>query len=87
MNDSEGRWWCIRCQKFFDGDYEPIEGIVSNHFHGEPGGVYVVFIPDFAIAALQAEQRQKDINALCAAVPPCSLRDNALAAIREGKEE
>jgi len=74
MNDSEDRWFCTECRRLCTMAHAAV------HKH-------IIHVPHDLVAAICAEQREKDINALCAAVPPCSLRDYALAAIREGKEE
>ena len=77
---SESKWWCTACNKIVSVEHATLPRVEGCHVH-------CLHIPPLMYAAICAEQRKKDINALCAAVPPCSLRDYALAAIREGKEE
>jgi len=79
---SDDRWWCWQCKKLVDQLHNQ-HRTTHKYMAHDP----LVWIDGDIAAAICAEQREKDINALCAAVPPCSLRDYALAAIREGKEE
>lgn len=53
------RWFCIWCHKeVVIDDKHPLTGIESKHFHGEPEGLYVKFIPGEEIDAIKAEERK-----------------------------